>query len=110
MPAISSDDMFAIELALGEAVSNALIHGNKKSPDKPVNIEYGYNDGVFDITITDMGDGFRINDVADPVQDDNLTKDHGRGVMLMEHYMDEVHFNKKGNQVRMVKRITPINN
>ncbi len=108
MPPISSDDMFALELAVGEAVSNALIHGNQRSAEKQVKIEYGYNEGVFDITITDQGAGFCVGDIPDPILDDNLTKDHGRGVMLMEHYMDKVAFNKKGNQVRMQKRIVPL--
>ncbi len=110
MPPANPDDLFAIELSLGEAVSNALIHGNQRSPEKHVTIEYGFHDGVFDVTITDEGHGFNSADVPDPVNDDNLTKDHGRGVMLMEHYMDKVHFNKRGNQVRMLKRIAPLTN
>jgi serine/threonine-protein kinase RsbW len=105
---VCRDDIFAIELSFAEAVSNALIHGNLRSPQKKVRIEFGYNDGVFEMIITDQGEGFNKSNIPDPTDQQNLAKDTGRGLLLMENYMDKVEYNKKGNQIRMSKKINTI--
>ncbi len=55
------------------------------------------------IWVKDEGAGFNPKTVPDPTLDENLNKPHGRGLMLMRAYMDEVGFNEAGNEVRMVK-------
>lgn len=99
----TEDDVFGIHLALEEAATNAVKHGNDDDPDKKVNIEYLVTDKIFDITITDQGTGFKPCRVPDPRKDENLFKLGGRGLLLMRAYMDVVEYNEDGNSVHMSK-------
>ena len=100
----SKESVFAIRLAVEEGLNNAIKHGNQCDCDKNVQVSYDVDSKRAVITITDQGCGFNSTNVPDPTTDENLEKPHGRGIMLMRAYMDEVHFNKCGNQVRMVKK------
>lgn len=95
---------FAIRLAMEEALYNAIKHGNRMDPAKAVEVEVDVNKDRAIITITDQGEGFDPTGVPDPTTDENLEKPSGRGIMLMRAYMDEVRFNRRGNQVRLVKQ------
>ena len=97
---------FAIKLALEEGVNNAIKHGNGFDAEKTVKLTYEISDDRAVITIADQGPGFNPQQVPDPTRDENLEKPTGRGVMLMHAYMDEVSYNEKGNQVRLVKTNT----
>jgi serine/threonine-protein kinase RsbW len=105
---LNDDDRFALEISFVEAVNNALIHGNGKSSEKNVRIDYGFDGSVFELVITDQGDGFNAKQLPDPTENSNITKDSGRGVLLMHHYMDEVKYNKKGNQIKLKKKIAAV--
>ena len=98
------DAQFAIRLALDEALSNAVRHGNCGDPTKHVQVTWSVDDTAATITIGDEGCGFIPDRVPDPTLDENIEKPCGRGVMLMQAYMTEVHFNKQGNSVTLVKR------
>ena len=100
----TEDDVFGIHLALEEAATNAVKHGNDDDPSKKVSIEYLVNDEVFDITITDQGSGFKPSQVPDPRKDENIYKLGGRGLLLMRAYMDVVEYSNGGNSVHMSKR------
>lgn len=100
----SKESVFAIRLAVEEGLSNAIKHGNRCDCDKNVQVSYDVDSKRAVITITDQGCGFNSTNVPDPTTDENLEKPYGRGIMLMRAYMDEVHFNKCGNQVRLVKK------
>lgn len=99
----SQEDIFAVHLALEEALINAIKHGNKMNPDKKVKIDYSVNSERVEISMTDEGKGFNPEAVPDPRLGENLYKNEGRGVLLMQSYMDEVEYNKRGNSVRMVR-------
>lgn len=99
----SQADIFAVHLALGEAFINAIKHGNKMNPDKEVKIEYSVSSDKIEISMTDQGDGFDPETVPDPRRGENLYKSEGRGLLLMQSYMDVVEFNERGNGVRMVR-------
>ncbi len=94
---------FAVRLALEEAISNAIRHGNRHDPDKTVGIDYQVDPRKLVITICDQGPGFHPEEVPDPTLEENLTRPCGRGVMLMKAYMDEVSFNQQGNAVTMIR-------
>ena len=96
--------VFGIRLALDEAISNAINHGNGGDSKKQVTVEYTVTDQQLHITICDEGCGFQPERLPDPTLDENLTRPCGRGVMLMRAYMSDVHFNKAGNCVTLVKR------
>ncbi len=100
----SQGDVFAVKLALEEVLVNAIKHGNKYDSNKSVNVAHEIDEHQAVFTITDEGKGFRPADVPDPTADENLEKPCGRGLMLMRAFMDEVSYNDRGNQVRLMKR------
>jgi serine/threonine-protein kinase RsbW len=100
----SRDELFGIQLAVEEAIINAVEHGNQGDPLKHVTVDYSMTSDRFEISITDEGCGFRPDEVPDPSMDENLDKVTGRGLALMKVYMDSVQYNTVGNRVSMVKR------
>ena len=92
-----------VEVALREALANAIIHGNRQDPGKDVYV--GCIAGVEEVSIVvrDEGHGFDLNERADPTSPKNLESTHGRGIYLMESMMDEVHFERGGAVVYMRK-------
>ena len=97
------DDIFAVHLALEEAFLNAIKHGNKMDPAKKVKIDYSVGLDRIEIFMTDEGEGFKPSSVADPRYGEGLYKPGGRGLLLMNSYMDMVKFNEKGNSLYMVR-------
>lgn len=95
--------VFAIRLALDEALTNAIRHGNGGDPSKAVTVRYDLDDDRFRVTVCDEGPGFNPGQIPDPTLAENLERPHGRGVMLMNAYMTEVSFNASGNCVTLVK-------
>ena len=95
---------FAIRLALEEGLMNAIRHGNKNDPKKSVRVEAKITPRSTQITIEDQGKGFDRGDVPDPCATENLLKCSGRGILLMEAYMDKVQFTRGGRRVKMVKK------
>lgn len=92
-------------LALDEAIVNAIKHGNKCNPEKCVHIIAEMRcDGVR-FTITDEGSGFARDEVPDPTDPCRLLEPSGRGLLLINHIMDEVCYNDCGNEVQMFKRL-----
>ncbi len=99
----SSRDEFGIRLSVDEAVTNAIKHGNKLSPDKTVRIDFLRTDAGVRIEIEDQGAGFRPEDVPDCTKDENLESPNGRGLMLMREFMTRIEFSPKGNRVVLEK-------
>ena len=79
-----------IAISVSELVNNAIYHGNRSSPDKTVTVEVGRDNGSVKISVTDQGGGFNPNEIADPVADENLLKEVGRGIFIVEALMDKV--------------------
>jgi len=96
--------LFGVRLALEEAVINAIKHGNKMDKAKKVTVTYSITDKECVISVEDEGEGFDPSAVPDPTDDANLELPHGRGLVLMRAYMDEVSYNEKGNRVVMRKK------
>ena len=97
---------FAIRLAVDEALSNAIVHGNHNDPAKKVHVEFSVHEESARISVTDEGPGFNPTAIPDPTLDENLDRPHGRGVMLMKAYMTSVSFSNDGNSVTLVKKRT----
>lgn len=100
----SSEDMFRTQLAFEEAVVNAIRHGNRCDPAKKVLVEMDCDESRVMIQITDEGDGFALDQVPDPRQEDLLEVPGGRGVLLINETMNEVSYNDTGNRITMLKR------
>jgi len=96
-------DQFAIHLAVDEALSNAIVHGNKEDPKKSVRVDYEVFKDRVNITVTDEGRGFDHKHIASCTDPLHLMENHGRGVCLMQRFMDELSFGEKGNSVRMTR-------
>jgi serine/threonine-protein kinase RsbW len=86
---------------------NAIKHGNKLDPSKQVHVSYRITPTQAEIMIEDEGPGFDRHCVPDPTTDENIHKCSGRGILLMEAYMNAVEFSAGGRRVRMVKRNEP---
>ncbi len=81
-------------LAVTEATTNAIIHGNKNNKLKMVRIYVFVEGSTITIKIKDEGQGFDPSIVPDPTNPENLLKDSGRGLYLMRIYMDGLSYNK----------------
>jgi serine/threonine-protein kinase RsbW len=103
----NEQSLFAIKLALVEAMLNADKHGNHRDPKKKVHVEVTVTPGQAEIIVEDEGAGFKRAAVPDPTLPENLEKCGGRGIHLMEAYMNRVEWSHGGRRVRMVKRNEP---
>jgi serine/threonine-protein kinase RsbW len=94
-----------VELALREAITNAVLHGNRMDARKLVHVRCCCEGakGVF-IVIRDQGDGFDPNNVPNPLAVENLDAEHGRGIHLMKLAVDEVSFERGGTEVHIRKK------
>ena len=97
-----------VELALLEALNNAVIHGNRMDGHKLVHVRCRCDPGRgISLVVNDQGRGFDPNTVPNPLSPENLSADHGRGIWLMKCLMDEVSFERGGTEVRMRKAPAP---
>jgi serine/threonine-protein kinase RsbW len=99
----STDNAFAIRIALEEAMVNAIKHGNRMDRTKKVHVEARVTPKRAEITIEDEGAGFDRGAIPDPTDESNLDKPSGRGILLIEAYMDGVEWSRGGRRLRMVK-------
>jgi serine/threonine-protein kinase RsbW len=97
-----SEDVFAnMMTCLSEAAINAIVHGNKLDPAKKVIINAEIENRRIIWVVTDEGDGFDYNNLADPTAPENIENLTGRGVFIMKHLADQCIFNTKGNEVEL---------
>ena len=96
------EDVFGnMFVALTEAVTNAIYHGNKGDPNKKVHIEYKHSPHNITFIITDEGPGFDYFNLPDPTAPENLEKESGRGVFLMKSLTDQLIFSENGRVVEL---------
>ncbi len=103
----SEDALFAIDMAVREAVTNAVLHGNRQDESKTVEVNYSCSSTELSISVRDRGTGFDPVRVADPTAEQNLLKASGRGMLFMRNFMDDVQWERHpagGTVVRMTKR------
>lgn len=99
-------DVETIGLAVGEALANAMVHGNHCDPQKTVRISVAVNEtcGLL-VSVKDSGSGFDPSALSNPIAAENLLASHGRGIFLIRQLMDEVDFEfDHGTEIRMVRR------
>jgi len=95
----------AVELALTEALANAVVHGCKSDPAQIIECDVACDEtrGLL-IVVRDPGDGFDPSNLPSPVLGENIYSHHGRGIYLINQLMDEVRFLKNGTEIHMIKR------
>ena len=104
---ISEDAAFGIDMAVREAVTNAVIHGNRHDENKTVEVTLKSSPDAVEISVHDQGPGFNPEEVPDPTAEENILKASGRGIFFMRSFMDEVNWLIRpggGTTVRMLKR------
>jgi serine/threonine-protein kinase RsbW len=94
-------------VALTEAVNNAILHGNKSNPDKSVALTCEVKEGGLSIRVRDQGGGFKPEAVENPLKEENLLRESGRGIFLMRTLMDKVEFARtsEGMEVQLWLRL-----
>jgi len=100
------EDTESIGLAMREALANAMVHGNHCDPARTVRVSISVNAyGDLLVLVKDSGSGFDPSRLPNPIADENLLANHGRGIFLMKQFMDQVDFNfDHGTEVRMRRR------
>jgi len=95
---------FEIEMALREALANAILHGCKSDPAKKVDCSVtGDREHGILIVVRDPGRGFDPGSLPSPLDESNLISSHGRGIFLINELMDEVKYERNGAEIRMRK-------
>ena len=97
------ENEYEIEIALREALANAIIHGNHEDPGKQVYVSCRCGTDKISLVIRDEGQGYDIDEFPDPTAPENISSSHGRGIYLMKNLMDEVRFERGGAVVHMRK-------
>jgi serine/threonine-protein kinase RsbW len=96
---------FGVELAIREALGNAVVHGNQEDPETRVHIRCRCEPGnELSIVVRDQGKGFDFGKVVGNGSTSAPSAEHGHGILLMRAYMDDVHFERGGSEVHMRKR------
>lgn len=99
--------MFGIDMAIREAVTNAVLHGNKQDAAKLVSVGIRSSPEEIEISVRDEGSGFNPTAVPDPTDDENIMKTSGRGIFFMRNFVDAVEWLNPpggGTTVKMTKR------
>jgi len=109
---LDEDAVHWIGVAVRESVINAIKHGNRGDYGKLVTVEFSLAPAAkpteFVVRVLDQGEGFDLQDVADPLAPENILKSSGRGIFFMRSFMDDVVMRRAsegGMEVRMVKKL-----
>jgi len=105
---VAEDSRHWIGLAVREAVSNAIRHGNEGDPEKRVGVRVELELDEVVVRVRDQGSGFDLDSVGDPLAPENLLKPSGRGIFYMRNLMDHVHYRfdvQEGTEVTLRKRV-----
>ena len=86
----SDESIYAIDMAVREAVANAVKHGNLLDESKSVEITFSDLPKGLEITVRDFGTGFAVEEIPDPTNPENLLKATGRGILFMRNFTEEV--------------------
>jgi serine/threonine-protein kinase RsbW len=98
-----------IGMSVRESVTNAIQHGNRLDENKKVDIRFVVAPDHLEIFVADQGSGFRVDDLPNPLEPENLLKPSGRGIFYIRSFMDEVEFrplSHGGTEVHMVKKMS----
>ena len=105
---LDDESVERLGLAIREATANGVQHGNKEQPEKRVSVSFVFDTEELTIRIQDEGGGFDLESLPDPLAPENLFKPRGRGILLMNSFMDEVDFDfhaESGTVVKMRKKL-----
>jgi serine/threonine-protein kinase RsbW len=102
------DEQYKIGMSVRECMVNAVVHGNRYNARKKVSLKVSRDPSRLEIVIGDEGEGFDMSALPDPLADENLLRHSGRGLLLIQGFMDEFAMRPrqpKGTEVKMVKYV-----
>ncbi len=105
---VDEDARHDVDLAVREAVTNAIKHGNEQNPDKQVHIDLLLEGDELVLRVADEGSGFDPSAVQDPLAPENILRPNGRGILFMRKFMDDIQYSLRpggGTVVTMRKRL-----
>jgi len=104
---LDEDTRDSLGIAVTEVVANAITHGNRKDKTKKVFIKFVFSNKFIKIHIRDEGPGFKPDELANPLEPENIYKESGRGIFIVKSLMDDVKytFNKNGSEIVLIKKI-----
>lgn len=97
---LGHDRFINFQIAVSEALVNAIVHGNKGNPKKSVFIDIEFDESKLAVKIKDEGEGFNLEEIPDPTINNNLLKEHGRGIFIIKSFVDKFECNpsKQGTE------------
>lgn len=105
---VAENTIADLAIAITELVNNAINHGNKRQEHRKVTLTLRYGDGEIEASITDEGAGFDPENIPDPLAEENLLKEIGRGIFIAKSLMDDFKYKalpEGGTEVSIVKKI-----
>ncbi len=102
---LNEEKFYKMLVATTEAVNNSILHGNQRDPKKKVSVRCEVENTMLIIHIQDEGPGFDDKSLPDPLADENLMREHGRGVFLIRSLMDSVDFEKHPDGAEVIMRM-----
>jgi len=105
---LGEDLAYWMELTVSESVINAIRHGNQFDPAKKAHLTISFDGENVEVIVEDQGEGFNLEELADPTRAENLLKPCGRGILIIRSFMDEVRLSHReggGTRLHMLKRV-----
>lgn len=105
---VDSNVSYAVGMAVREAVANAIEHGNRSAAHKKVRVALDLLPGELVVKVCDEGEGFDPEQVSDPLEQVNLLRPGGRGILFMKEFMDEIDYTfhvNGGTEVTLRKQV-----
>lgn len=105
---VEEDDLHRLAMAVRETMVNAVVHGNRYSAHKKVHFLVSKDRGQLRVVVRDQGEGFDVSKLPDPLAEENLLRNSGRGMFLIRAFMDEVQVRRlqpQGTEVTLVKNL-----
>ena len=102
---LENERMINFQIAVSEAVVNAIVHGNKENPSKKVHIIVNSGGDSVEIKVRDEGGGFDIGKLPDPTNDENIMKESGRGIYIIRSLVDEFGFDSTDEGTELAMKV-----
>jgi len=100
------EDLFAVRIAIEEAIANAVLHGHQGDQDRLIDIEWTITEKEVSMVVCDSGRGYDESAVPDPTADENLTLPSGRGLAMINAFMSDVSISDGGRRIEMARKRT----
>jgi len=100
-----SDTADSVNIAVIEAATNAIKHGNGNNPQKNVELQFCLATDKLTVSVKDEGNGFDPDAIPDPLSPEGILEPSGKGLLLMKSFMNKVEYSESGTKVKMVKYV-----